>query len=72
MQSFELFEGQVPPLVARLLDTELSDDRHSETTAIPALCNTQAASLFSPMLKCSLKRTFSFLLYAHVCITIIV
>ena len=36
-----------------LLDTELSDDRHSETTAISILCSKQAASLFFPLFKCS-------------------
>jgi len=30
-----------------VLDSELSDDRHSETTAIKILCSKQAASLFS-------------------------
>ena len=43
--------------------------RHSETTAIKILCSKQVASLFFPMFKCSQKCTFSFLLYAHVCIT---
>jgi len=41
--------------------------RHSKTTAISILCSKQGASLFFPMFKCS---TFSFPLYAHVCITI--
>jgi len=35
-----------------ILDTELSDGRHSETTAIPILYSKQAASLFFPMFKC--------------------
>ena len=46
--------------------------RHSETTAISILCSKQTASLLLPMFKCSWKRTFSFLLYSHVCITIMV
>ena len=46
--------------------------RHSETTAISILCNKQAASLLFPLFKCCWKRTFSFLLYAHVCISIMV
>jgi len=55
-----------------VLDTELSDDSHSKTTAIPILCSKQAASFFFPMFKRSTKCTFSFLLYVHVCITTMV
>jgi len=44
--------------------------RHSETSAISILCSKQAVSLFFPMFKCSKKRTFSFLLHNHVCISI--
>jgi len=36
-----------------VLDIELSDDRHAESTAILILCSKQAACLISPMFKCS-------------------
>jgi len=36
-----------------VLDSELSDDRHSKTTAIKILCSKQAASVFFPRFKCS-------------------
>jgi len=45
--------------------------RHSETTAISIFCSKQAASFFFPMLERSEKSAFSFLLYMHVCITIL-
>jgi len=36
-----------------VLDTELSDDKDIQTTAISILCSKQAASLLFPMFKCS-------------------
>jgi len=56
-----------------VLDTELSDDKDIQRQLRYQYCAAnKLPSLFFPTLECSQKRTFSFLLYAHVCISIMV